>query len=138
MKECPRCSLISPDNTIRCDCGYNFESIAFNDLSSNSAESFNKNENYRIEVPIKIIKWNWSAFLLNWIWGLGNNVYISLLTFIPFIGFLMPFILGFNGIPEKYKDLTSHHKEDIEKYHLIDMNGSNKNVIFYGILVLLI
>ena len=24
MRECPKCELVSPDDTIRCDCGYDF------------------------------------------------------------------------------------------------------------------
>ena len=37
------------------------------------------------------------AFLLNWIWGIGNNTYIALLTFVPIVGFVMPFVLGAKG-----------------------------------------
>jgi hypothetical protein len=64
-------------------------------------------------------KWNWGAFLLNGIWGLGNETYIALLSFAPYLGysliwggisgenfivlfsfiagFVMPFILGAKG-----------------------------------------
>lgn len=42
-------------------------------------------------------KWNWGAFLLNWIWGIGNNVWISLLTFIPFFGMIWIFVLAIKG-----------------------------------------
>jgi hypothetical protein len=49
------------------------------------------------EVPAEIDRWNWGAFLLNWIWGIGNNTFIALLTFVPFIGLLMPFVLGAKG-----------------------------------------
>jgi len=35
-----------------------------------------------------------------------------------------------DGIPEKYRDLTSPYKEDREKYYIIDINGPNKNVVF--------
>ncbi|MDR3462079.1 MAG: cytochrome c oxidase assembly factor Coa1 family protein [Beijerinckiaceae bacterium] len=49
-------------------------------------------------VPPEIDRWNWGAFLLNWIWGVGNNTFIALLTFIPFFGILiMPFVLGAKG-----------------------------------------
>ncbi|WP_020173504.1 cytochrome c oxidase assembly factor Coa1 family protein [Methyloferula stellata] len=49
-------------------------------------------------VPAEIDRWNWGAFLLNWIWGVGNNTFIALLTFIPFFGILiMPFVLGAKG-----------------------------------------
>ncbi len=49
-------------------------------------------------IPAEIDRWNWGAFLLNWIWGVGNNTFIALLTLIPFLGILiMPFVLGAKG-----------------------------------------
>jgi Cytochrome oxidase complex assembly protein 1 len=48
-------------------------------------------------IPAEIDRWNWGAFLLNWIWGVGNNTFIALLTLIPFIGLIMPFVLGAKG-----------------------------------------
>ena len=46
------------------------------------------------ELPEEIPSWNWGAFFLSWIWGLGNRTYIALVTLVfP----LMPFILGFMG-----------------------------------------
>ncbi|MGZ8158053.1 MAG: cytochrome c oxidase assembly factor Coa1 family protein [Methylobacter sp.] len=48
-------------------------------------------------VPPEIDSWNWGAFLLNWIWGIGNNTYIALLMFVPFVNFIMPFVLGVKG-----------------------------------------
>jgi hypothetical protein len=48
-------------------------------------------------VPTEIDRWNWGAFLLNWIWGVGNNTFIALLTFVPFLGLIMPFVLGAKG-----------------------------------------
>jgi hypothetical protein len=49
------------------------------------------------EVPAEIDRWNWGAFLLNWIWGVGNNVFIALLTLVPLFGLVMPFVLGARG-----------------------------------------
>jgi Cytochrome oxidase complex assembly protein 1 len=49
-------------------------------------------------IPAEIDRWNWGAFLLHWIWGVGNNTFIALLTFIPPFGILiMPFVLGAKG-----------------------------------------
>jgi len=48
-------------------------------------------------VPAEIDRWNWGAFLLSWIWGVGNNTFIALLTLIPFFGLVMPFVLGAKG-----------------------------------------
>jgi hypothetical protein len=48
-------------------------------------------------IPAEIDHWNWGAFLLNWIWGIGNNTFIALLVFVPFVGLVMPFVLGAKG-----------------------------------------
>ena len=49
-------------------------------------------------IPAELDRWNWGAFLLNWIWGVGNNTFIALLTLVPFFGILiMPFVLGAKG-----------------------------------------
>ena len=49
-------------------------------------------------VPPEIKGWNWGAFFLWWIWGIGNNVYISFLTLVPYAGqIVMPFVLGAKG-----------------------------------------
>ena len=48
-------------------------------------------------IPAEIDRWNWGAFLLNWIWGIGNNTFIALLMFVPFVGLVMPFVLGAKG-----------------------------------------
>lgn len=48
-------------------------------------------------IPPELDRWNWGAFLLNWIWGIGNKTYIALLTLVPFVGFIMLFVLGAKG-----------------------------------------
>jgi hypothetical protein len=49
------------------------------------------------QVPPEALRWNWGAFWLTWIWGLGNRVWISLLAFVPFGVIVMPFVLGATG-----------------------------------------
>jgi hypothetical protein len=49
------------------------------------------------DVPREVRGWNWGAFLLNWIWAIGNRCYVGLLTFVPFVGLVVPFVLGFKG-----------------------------------------
>jgi hypothetical protein len=48
-------------------------------------------------VPAGVGRWNWGAFWLNWIWGIGNNTLIALLVFVPFVNIVMPFVLGAKG-----------------------------------------
>lgn len=54
-------------------------------------------EIYSEEVPEEIKKWNWGAFFLSWIWGIGNQVWIALLALIPFVNIVMIFVLGAKG-----------------------------------------
>jgi hypothetical protein len=49
-------------------------------------------------------KWNWGAFLLSWIWGLGNKTYIALLCLIPVVNLVMIFILGARGSEWAWKN----------------------------------
>ena len=42
-------------------------------------------------------KWNWGAFFMTWIWGLGNKTYVALLGLIPVVNLVMAFILGAKG-----------------------------------------
>jgi hypothetical protein len=48
-------------------------------------------------VPAEVARWNWGAFLLNVIWGIGNKTYIALLGLVPFVNVVMPFVLGAKG-----------------------------------------
>lgn len=67
------------------------------------------------EVPYEIEKWNWGAFLLNWIWGIGNGVWISLLMFVPFVNFIMPFVLGAKGSKMAWQNRRWESVEHFQK-----------------------
>lgn len=49
------------------------------------------------EIPPELNRWNWGAFFLNWIWGIGNSTYIALLALIPGINLIMMIVLGWKG-----------------------------------------
>jgi len=69
-------------------------------------------------VPEEIKKWNWGAFLLPWIWGIGNNVWIALLCFIPYVNFIMIFVLGAKGSEwawQKKRWDSIEHFKDVQK-----------------------
>ena len=53
--------------------------------------------NNPVEIPPELDRWNWGAFLLNWIWGIGNSVFIALLMFVPLVNIVMIFVLGARG-----------------------------------------
>ncbi|GBD89139.1 hypothetical protein BMS3Abin03_03089 [bacterium BMS3Abin03] len=48
-------------------------------------------------LPPQLQGWNWGAFFLTWIWGIGNNTWIAFLTWIPLVNFVMIFVLGAKG-----------------------------------------
>ena len=55
-------------------------------------------------LPPELRGWNWGAFLLTWIWGIGHNVWIALVALgglIPYVGWIisivMAIILGARG-----------------------------------------
>jgi hypothetical protein len=50
-------------------------------------------------VPTEIKEWNWGAFFLTWIWGIGNRVWLALIALIPvpLVGLAMMIILGIKG-----------------------------------------
>ena len=50
-------------------------------------------------IPYEIKGWNWGAFFLSWMWGIGNRVWIALIVFIPIplLALIMAFVLGAKG-----------------------------------------
>lgn len=48
-------------------------------------------------MPPELNHWNWGAFLMNWLWAIGNGVWIGLLTLVPVGNLIMPILLGING-----------------------------------------
>ena len=55
-------------------------------------------------IPPHLNRWNWGAFLLNWIWGLGNSTDIALLMFVPLVNFIFIFFLGAKGSKWAWKN----------------------------------
>ena len=66
-------------------------------------------------IPEEIRGWNWGAFLMNWIWGIGNKVWIALLCFIPFVNWVMPFVLGAKGNKWAWQSKTWNSIEHFKK-----------------------
>jgi hypothetical protein len=56
------------------------------------------------QLPPELRGWNWGAFLLTWIWGIGNNVWVALIAMVGeihcvgwVISIVMAIILGARG-----------------------------------------
>ena len=41
--------------------------------------------------------WNWGAFLIPWIWAIGNRVWVGLLALIPAAGLVATFLFSLRG-----------------------------------------
>jgi hypothetical protein len=48
-------------------------------------------------IPPELDQWNWGAFFLNWIWGIGNSTPIALLALIPGVNVIVMLVLGMRG-----------------------------------------
>lgn len=51
----------------------------------------------RAMLPDDIKGLNWGAFLLNWIWGIGNRTWFALAALLPVVGWIVPFFLLIKG-----------------------------------------
>jgi hypothetical protein len=85
-------------------------------------------------IPSEIKKWNWGAFLLNWIWGLFNKTYIALLCFVPLVNIVMIFLLGAKGNEWAWKNKQwrsiEHFKKVQKKWKVAGIS------LFIGVIVL--
>ena len=55
-------------------------------------------------IPDGVKGWSWGAFFLNGIWAIGNRTWIGLLAFVPYIGWIVAFWLGFKGREMAWKN----------------------------------
>lgn len=65
-------------------------------------------------IPDGIKKWNWGAFLIPWLWGIGNKSYKALYCFIPLFNIYWAFICGIKGNEWAW---TNNKWESIEQFH---------------------
>lgn len=91
------------------------------------------------ELPPELKKFNWGAFLLTWIWGLGNNVRIALialanvLLFVPAISLIAGILLfafqiwlGINGNRLAWE---SKNWNSVEEFNTVQKNWAKWGVI---------
>ena len=89
----------------------------------------NSGQGENIAVPEVVAdKFNWGAFLLTWIWGLGNKTYITflifatiILAFVPILGFVAGMVqLGLSiwfGIKGNEWAWKNKQFESVEAFH---------------------
>ncbi|WP_159084812.1 hypothetical protein [Dongshaea marina] len=67
-------------------------------------------------VPRQIKGWSWGAFLLNWVWAIGNQTWIGLLSLVPYVGIIFMIILGFKGREWAWRN---RKWEDLEHFNRV-------------------
>jgi Tfp pilus assembly protein PilE len=72
-------------------------------------------------IPDGVKGWSWGAFLLNWIWAIGNRTWIGLLALVPYIGFLVALWLGFKGREMAWKN---REWESVEHFNRVQKKWS--------------
>lgn len=85
-----------------------------------SAYGNNSGQGPNSTLPPELQGLNWGAFLLNWIWGIGNNTWLALLALVPGVGFIMSFVLLVKGNEwawaNKQWDSVDHFKATQRKW----------------------
>lgn len=76
-------------------------------------------------IPPGVRGWSWGAFLLNVIWAIGNRTWIGLLMFVPYVCFVMPFVLGFNGREWAWKN---RRWESIEQFNRVQREWTQTGI----------
>ena len=83
-------------------------------------------------VPAEVDRWNWGAFLLTWIWGLGNNTLIALLAFVPFVNIAMPFVLGARGSAWAWRN---RRWESVEAFKQAQRNWARWGLALFALFI---
>lgn len=83
-----------------------------------------------IAIPDGIKGWSWGAFLLNWIWAIGNKTWIGLLALVPYVGFIMAIVLGFKGREWAWK---AQQWESVEHFNRVQKKWSFWGVVLVAV-----
>ena len=80
--------------------------------------------------PAGIKGWSWGAFLLNWIWAIGNRTWIGLFSLVPYVGLIVAITLGFKG-----REWAWQNKEWNSVEHFLSVQ---KRWALWGVLLLIV
>ncbi|MBR6126586.1 hypothetical protein IKQ21_02780 [bacterium] len=112
-----------------------------NTAGQSSGDGNNSGQGPNTPVPDVVAKrFNWGACLLNWIWGLGNKTYITLLIFlvsaIPIINFIAPLVMIiWFGIKGNTWAWQNKRFQSVEHFHAYQKKWAIAAVIIQLILI---
>lgn len=85
-------------------------------------------------LPEPLRGFNFGAFLLSWIWAIGNRSWLGLLALLPCVGFFVRFWLGFKGNEMAWRN---RRWDSYEQFKKTQMNWMIAGVVIAGIGILL-
>ena len=77
-------------------------------------------------IPPGVQGWSWGAFLLNVFWALANRTWIGLLMFVPYLWFVIPFVLGYKGREWAWKN---RRWESLEEFNRVQRQWSAAGLV---------
>lgn len=86
------------------------------------------------DVPDGVKGWSWGAFLLNWIWAIGNRTWIGLLALVPYVGILVAIWLGIKGREMAWKN---GNWQSVEHFNRVQRSWSRWAVGLFLVIFLL-
>ena len=84
------------------------------------------------EIPRELDRWNWGAFFLNWIWGIGNSTYIALLALIPGINIVMMVVLGLKGSRWAWRN---RYWKDAEHFRITQRRWAQWGAVIWAVVI---
>lgn len=85
--------------------------------------------------PAELSGWNWGAFLMSWIWAIGNSVWIGLLALIGPISLIVAIILGLKGNEWAWQ----HRKfENVEQFKKVQKTWAIWGLVLFIISLIII
>src|SRR5690348_897688 len=85
-------------------------------------------------IPDGVKGWSWGAFLLSWIWAIGNRTWFGLLSLLPYVGFIFALIQGINGREWAWRN---KHWDSLEHFNRVQRKWSTWGLIIVGGIFLL-
>ena len=82
-------------------------------------------------------KFNWGAFMLSFLWAIGNKAYLGLLVLIPFFNIIWIFVCGFKGNRWAWEN---NNYRDIEEFKRVQETWNRAGLvalIIYAVIIVL-
>jgi len=68
-----------------------------------------------VPFPAELDRWNWGAFVLSWLWGAFNRVYVAFWALVPVVNLILVFYLGARGNRWAWESRFWHDAEQFRR-----------------------